>query len=342
MGNIKVREYLTRFKRRGLPEDSNKVFIEDGERIEDKGTVIGAHNRNNVNRYLMDKRLMYVKDYGETDWTPWSVMECLTGHVYNDLGVNSSLGYPLRRSNGNLAIATQDVSHLGKWIKDKETNVVSLEEIVGEIFKRTEPFKMLNREKLKMYNINHYDYQKTNMWGCVLNPAFRKEMLEYMTPQCYEDLKNMYVLDVIMGNPDRHYLNYFLTKKKGGDKWQSVIAFDNESNIYRDTLKEFRGTPKEIYNLAHSTVSNFYTPQLVKDGITHVERLDDLRNHVVNGKFNRSQYELLERMVNYDLPSKMNTMYKVHDIKGKDVNKLKDVVSMAWETNQKMIDKAME
>ena len=343
MGKIEVREYLTDFDRRNLPTDDTGYWKEDGKRIIEKGEVLGRKNRNKVYNYLVDKRHVFAKSYGDKDWTNRAVLEALMGHVYNDLGVNSSEGYPLRRANGDLAIATQNVSHLGRWVIDKDTQVKSVEEVLGTIFRQTDAYKVLRQENLKSLNTQNYDYRKTEMWGVILEPSVRQELLKHMTVQCYEEIKNMYLLDVIMGNPDRHYLNYFLTKKKGDKKWQSAIAFDNESSIYRNCVRDFRcGNAKDIFAISENIVTNFYTPQLVTDAKTHAERIQDVCDLIAQGKFTKYQYKLLTDILGYDLPAKISQMYKKYGIKNPDAQKLRDVMSYAWDEHQRAIDMARD
>ena len=51
-------------------------------------------------------------------------------------------------------------------------------------------------------------------------------MLKVMTPECLEGLKDLFLVDELRTDVDRHLKNYFFYKKPDSDKYEGVVAID--------------------------------------------------------------------------------------------------------------------
>ena len=70
-------------------------------------------------------------------------------------------------------------------------------------------------------------------WQIFYDMDLRNRFLKFMTPECFNQLKNVFLVSEIRTDFDGHLENYFLYKKPNDNKFTGIIPIDlEEMNIF--------------------------------------------------------------------------------------------------------------
>jgi len=336
MGNIDVREYLIDLDRKKqLPRNGNGVFVQDDSIIRPNpyrvpmGSMLDSSNK--IRRYIFDRTNMFVKEYVERDniedgmWRVNALSEMTVSDIFAKLGVNTVKPYPLQlkpKRNGKIppyATATQDLNRL-KGLYVRSGYDYSLEEYD------------LTRMGCPDENASAFDI--------LLNPNVREECLKYMTPECYDDFINLYLAGTLCTAWDRRNANYFFCKTPNASKQESVISVDNESTLIADSAAQrdmrLRDRVSDVMNWQQAS----WGPHDSFDMQTQMQRLNEIRRLLHNGKFGPSQERLIKKFLNMDVPGLITNIYNKYGIKTSYfAQKFYDVFSAVAEREQSILSK---
>jgi len=351
MGAIKITEYLHDLESK-QKKDGNNVMIMD-ESITPTFFPFGMNSvtANDVHGFEISGINSFIKEYSSYNrhrpknkykWTNPAITEVVLSRAYNDLGVNSTVSYPvnidsqLTENNGEgyfripiYATATEDLFSIGELDFVSASNF-RLDEIVNIP---------------KIMGFLPYNAYSQDVWKILLNPKVKEALLEHITEDCYNDYVNMFMLGDFTGNYDRNYSNYFFCKRKGSKKWESVVAIDHEStinnffinfNLPRNcSVATAKGLSENILNEG----MNFWAPHGIIEYHTTYEKICRLRELMEKGELGDSQLEMIKRIKEYDMSSTMKYFYDKYHIKGALPTKLYDVTSYAWEKSKDIMTK---
>ena len=174
-----------------------------------------------------------------------------------------------------------------------------------------------------------------NKWAIFYNFNFINRLLEFMTPECLNQMRDIFLIDEIRTDIDRHTRNYFFYKSKDADKYEGIIVFDLEQmQIYflteggKDDFSNFLLIPYESA-----------TPQQKYDHINYMQRVKDIRELIQDGVLSKQNLETLINALKHDFPADIKQAAKERHLHGKTKNKIVDPINRLWEYNQNTIGK---
>ncbi len=179
------------------------------------------------------------------------------------------------------------------------------------------------------------DFFGKNKWDIFYDTNLINRLLNFMTPDCLDQLKNVFLIDELRTDIDRHTRNYFFYKSKYADKYEGVITFDIEQMaIYfhcdggKDDFSNFLLIPYESA-----------TPQQKYDHINYMQRVKDIRELIQDGVLSKHNLETLISALKHDFPADIKQAVKEKHLHGKSKNKIIDPINRLWEYNQNTIGK---
>ncbi len=210
-----------------------------------------------------------------------SLSEVATNKMYNSIGMPTPPTYVLKkfRRPGDLEEIDYVINPDIKTIPDYDFVVCK------KAFGNTNIVKF----------INNYD-----KWDIFSKHQIKDFFLEYMTPECLQQLISLCLIDELRTEKDRHFSNLFLYKKKGAEKYEGIIPIDNEythlHDIGANTSDDFSYFVQLPYSCANP-LSRYNESRSYRD------RQKSMRDLIQKGLISSQQIELIKRELEFDLPS---------------------------------------
>lgn len=242
----------------------------------------------------------------KTDCELLAPTEIGSTRMYNDLGIITPPANIVENPKiaDKVYLATQDVES----IKDYTTTIASKSKLA------------------KIINDLHLSFIGDKQWNLLYNNVIQEKFLSCMTPQCFERLISLFLLDEIRTEGDRHLDNYFLIKKKGSRKYEDILPIDNEfaEVSYRKikTKEAFKSFATTDY--LSSTPTNGYCTE------NFLERTNSLKQLLHDGKLTPAQVNLIKKELQYDLPKTIREGSK-HPQLIKSCQDASDCMSRIWD-----------
>ena len=166
-----------------------------------------------------------------------------------------------------------------------------------------------------------------------------------MTKKCLNDLINIFLLDELRMDVDRHCHNYILYKKYGEEKYQGVIPFDLEQvapfvRIHGDYWLNYYGTDGFKYFLNKFEYDTYTPIEYIDDELTYAKRVKAIMEHIQNGDLTNKSISLLKKEIEYDFPEKLTEICKNPYLRSyKDT--VYELYSRLWEYNRDVVGKEL-
>ena len=172
-------------------------------------------------------------------------------------------------------------------------------------------------------------------WQMFYDELLMKTFLSFMTPQCLEQLQNVFLIDELRTDIDRHTKNYFFYKNKNSSKYEGIIAIDLEQMI----IYNYCGTSKQdFYSFLFFPYASV-TPQQVNDELCYCDRVKNIRKLIADEKLSKNNIETLVAALKFDFPKSIKEQCKQQKIHHKDKNKILTPIDRLWEYNNQTIGK---
>lgn len=248
--------------------------------------------------------------YKRTDF-PTSLGGAASSKMYNEAGILTPQIYIIKdKDKAFSSTLQQDVSSIDFLYTALAGSNYEYSQIVHEFF---------GKEK----------------WAVFYDTNLVRRFLQFMTPDCLEQLKNVFLLDELRTDCDRHTKNYFFYKQKDADKYEGIIAIDLEQmSIFfhcdgsKDDFSNFLVTPFESA-----------TPQQKYDHICYMQRVKNIRELIDDGVLSQKNLEALMTALKHNFPADIKSLAKDKKLRGKDKSKIVDPIERLWEYNRNTIGK---
>ena len=232
------------------------------------------------------------------------------------------------RMYGDLGIATPPVFIL-KSPEKYTTNTIQQDvTIIDNVF------TTLAKNELAFEKINKQLYGKFK-WQMFYDSSLVREFLKFMTPECLEQLQNVFLLDEIRTDSDRHSENYFFYRGKNSDKHEGVVVIDLENMMVFNYCGKNGYSFKDFLVMPYASA----TPQLENDYKPYIERVRDIREMIQDGVLSEKNIEALVGALKYDYPEEVRKVAKERNLYGKEKRATTEPVDELWEYNNKTIGK---
>ena len=197
-------------------------------------------------------------------------------------------------------------------------------------------------EIIANYKSSNYNMPLEYKWFILKDEELKNKFLSVMTKKCLDDIINLFLLDELRMDIDRHYFNYILYKKYGTNKYQGVIPFDLEQVVPFVLMGDeiLSMDRKNNYNfLINYFRYNTQTPiQYVDEDLTYVERISSIMELLQFGDLNPKAINLLRKEIAFDFPDKIKEICQNPYLKQYEW-KLYDVYARLWDYNRKTLGK---
>lgn len=184
----------------------------------------------------------------------------------------------------------------------------------------------------KQYIQDIYRKHSNFKWSILYDTRIRESFLSHMTPQCLNELINLFLLDELRTDIDRHTNNYFLCKSKDSDKWEHIIPIDLECMlIYRENISR-----KFDFDSFTANPYNSTTPQHYEDYRRYSDRMIDMRELLDDGVLSKSNVDTIKSALEYDFPKAIKKTCKKYHLH-KHTKEAYNPVAHLWEYNRNTI-----
>lgn len=172
-------------------------------------------------------------------------------------------------------------------------------------------------------------------WQMFYDDELVFDLLKSMTPSCLTQFQNMYLVDELRTDIDRHTKNYFFYKTKDSKKYQGVIAIDLELMA----IYTYCGTKKDDFT--NFLVQPYQTalPHQLYDKVSYLQRMSDMRQLLQDGVLSESNIKAILDALEYDFSKEMKKACKQKKVGLKDRNAIVSPIERLWEYNRKTIGK---
>ena len=296
-----VRGFFKDLEKRNVSK-INGIIVADGTKTKRLKEV------NHMDVYSVDKIPAYAKN-----GSIYSILSMASSKMYNDLDVPTPIVCPISAfPNPSIYFKTlsQDVNGLKRYGIDVE--------------------HAINNSYLTSLNPNAH-----GKWSALYNKEERDLLLKIMTPECFEELTTIFLLDELRTDRDRHKGNYFLVKKKGEKRYTNVVPIDLDNSM----LLSLSDNPYFYEESKKATFENFLkTPYMTRayfpfadNVITFDERLNNIKKLIHDRKLTSSQIATLKAAMGYNLPEEILKLNRYDDYINSNVIPTYDSTSYLWE-----------
>jgi len=171
-------------------------------------------------------------------------------------------------------------------------------------------------------------------WKILQNKDICEYFLNFMTPECFDELINMFLVDELRSEGDRHYNNYFFYKNHGSDKFNGIIPIDFDLVAILDF--EDCGT-RESFNsfLKKKYCGKSPLTKVVKE--SHENNILNIKKLIDEGRLTECNVEALKTALNFDFPAAVNKYADKYQASDFERNRIYTPLSFLWEYNREQL-----
>ena len=174
-------------------------------------------------------------------------------------------------------------------------------------------------------------------WNIFCNESLINHFQKFMTPECLEQLQNIFLVDELRTDVDRHTKNYFFYKNKGSAKYEGVVVIDLELMI----IYNYCGFSKDDFNNFLYFPYASATPQQSTDKLCYKERAKNLCEIIQCGVLSKNNQQALISALTYDFPEEVNNYCKKQHIYFKNKKKITTPIERLWDYNRNTVGKEL-
>ena len=308
--NKNVYEYFMDLHSKDLPKNEHS-FVMDRERIVEQGKLMSAYGSPNL---TIDGTSFHAKKMHKKH----PMMEFATDAMYKEIGIPVLPIYPLETD--------------GKGDKKFKTISQHVYDIDGLIF-------AISGEIQKDRDFSYFRVFNDYKWAMFYDKKLQEVFLKYMTPECFEMLGALYLIDELRTEVDRHEDNLFYAKDYEDRKLSTILAFDNE--LAEILLVDTPPTSKEEFErfIKHPYFS--YTPQNGSSPqLSYQTRIDNFKKLIQDNVLTPRQIKMVEAALKFDFPTEIKKA-GTHPYLQDEATTAYDAVSRLWEYNNTELGKEL-
>lgn len=297
-----VYNYFENLDKKSLPRNKHNLIL--------KGDSFDNFS-NDSKTILIDGIKYYIKNNNEE----FSVLDIASSRMYNAIGMPTPPIFTIEKNaeisnKPQIKLATQDVK--------------SIEDFSFSIAYDALPIN----DMIQSYHLASYK------WEPIYDTDLRMLFYKYMTPECFNQLTGLFLIDELRSEIDRKKDNYFLYKSAESKKYEGVLAIDNElMQVLRFDLhkksdfENFLATPYQSFNMIG-----------IYNNGSYIKRIKDIKELIEDGMLTQNQIELIKKAISYNLPNEVKIVAKNPYFKNLKKSSY-DATARLWEYNQKNLGK---
>ncbi len=265
-----------------------------------------------------------------------------TAYHVSKYNVEGDKSYFVKRTDNKTSVSSIASSNLCEkagiltppvyMLADKKNKTIhTLQQNVEEI----DDFEtMLANEDIEYTKIQKKLFGKFK-WQMFYDEEILANLLQFMTPKCLTEFQNMFLVDELRTDVDRHTKNYFFYKTKDSKKYQGVIAIDLELLA----IYNYCGVNKESFT--NFLVYPYQTalPHQLYDKACYSQRMSDMRQLLQDGVLSEANLNAMLSALEFDFPKEMKKVCKNGRLGIRERNEIVSPIERLWEYNRKNIGK---
>ena len=175
----------------------------------------------------------------------------------------------------------------------------------------------------------------TYKWQIFYDEWLISTLLKFMTPDCLTALQNMFLVDELRTDGDKHLKNYFFYKTKGSDKYEGVVGIDLDlMQIYN-----YCGSKKEDFANFLVYPYTTATPHQSCDYVCYKQRISDMRQLAQDNVLSASNINAITNALQQDFPKEIKNACKDSKLRFGERAEIVKPVERLWEYNRETIGK---
>ena len=170
-------------------------------------------------------------------------------------------------------------------------------------------------------------------WQLFYDERLINTLLKFMTSECFAQFQNMYLVDELRTDGDKHLKNYFFYKQKESSLYEGIIAVDLDlMQIYN-----YCGTKKADFT--NFLVYPYQTalPQQLCDSVSYKQRMADMRQLVQDDVLSTSNIKTIKSTLEFDYPKEISKTCKEAKLGYAERKEIVKPVESLWEYNRETI-----
>ena len=320
--NSKIQDYFL-----SLQSEDNPSVVEINQDLKSSYKHLYLNFKSNMGTITIKGRTFYIKPTREFSFNVNTEQNIAASKMYQNLGIITPTVYPaiITFLNNKYNTITEDVPH----------------NLPNTIIK---PATSTPIEDLAYYQSENQ--QKQNKWNILTSGKFKRTMLDFVTPECYEQLMKAFILGELRTDGDLHTGNFFLYKSSSSKKYEGIIVIDlEECSILNQDQSSYLPTQLEDVESFINNIPFFaYTPNQLIDTLTHKERMFALKQFIIKGS-STTFNQFIKKALTFDFPeeirkahtqcSNVSPYFKYNETEPN--SSAYDTIAKLWEYNREVL-----
>ena len=156
----------------------------------------------NVWQYKINNNDFYVKGWKNSR----NICSIFSAKMFNDIGIPTPPVYLAIQEN-----------------PDQQTKLQTITQSISRI----PNLEVIQASQFYGYALSKFG-ENTHKWAILNNEEIKNYFLSIMTPECFDDFISLFLVDEIRTERDRHAMNYFFYRQKGGKLFEGIIPIDHD------------------------------------------------------------------------------------------------------------------
>ena len=248
------------------------------------------------------------------EYAPKGFLSVVSSQMYRQVGINTP----------QVCLLGTEDKKVVNTIQEDVTGIASVETILAF-------YDTLYNAKIDSVGFGRFK------WQIFYDRSIEEMFLKFMTPNCLEQLKDIFLADELRTDIDRHLENYFLVKRKGSEKYEGIIVVDLDQMI----IYNYCGTGKDDFENFLMYPYASHTPQVVVDRACYKQRVVDLCELIQDGVLSDGNIETLKKILQTDFPKDLMQACKKQRLSRRVLNNVVNPVEYLWEYNNQTVGREL-
>lgn len=172
-------------------------------------------------------------------------------------------------------------------------------------------------------------------WQIFYDFDLMQAFLQFMTPECLEQLKNMYLVDELRTERDRWLENFYLCKSPESSKYEGVIAIDLDEMAIYHLCRGEKDDFDKFLNISYRTT----TPQQTNDYSCYKNRIWEILSLAYDGVLSESNISVINKALKFDLPKELEKLCEIQKVSLCTRQRILEPIKRLWDYNNKTLDR---
>ena len=234
--------------------------------------------------------------------------------MYNEIGIQTP----------KIELVNSDKDRSIRSIQDDVSKINGLEVILAN-----EQLDYLQIEKNLVGN---------DKWRIFYDQNLESVFLEFMTYDCLEQLKSMYLVDELRTERDRWLENFYLYKGPESRKYEGVIAIDLDEMA----IMYLCGVSKKDFERFLDIEYNSTNPQQTFDYKCYRERVRGVLELACDGVLSDANILVVKNALGFDFPKELEKLCDIKRVSPAERLKILEPIKRLWDYNNKILGREFE